>query len=130
MDKMGNENILRTIRLYGKLLPVLAIATLFGCASPEEVRKRTPDFVVTSVKASKTVAVCIADKWENGAVIGTINVNMRPTIDGYTMSLINGSGGVGLLVDVTDHNNGSETRYFTAGVIGSGRFEAAVKQCQ
>lgn len=107
----------------------ITAACLFGCSSPGDLRKASPNLDLTSQKPSKNVATCIADKWENG-IFGAVPISMRPTPGGYTLSWVNRAGGVGLLVDVDDSGAGSKTRYFQGGVIGAGRFEAAVLNCQ
>ena len=114
-----------------KLIIVEFVAIfLTGCSSPGDIRSTSPNLDLVSQKSSKTVAICIADKWENGGLFATVPVNMRPTTSGYTMSWLNGMGGVGLLVDVDDLGTGSKTQYFQGGVIGAGRFEVAVLNCQ
>lgn len=104
---------------------------LLGCSSPAALRKATPDLEVQSAKTANAVATCIADRWENGGVLGqNVPVNMRPTSTGYTLNWINGMGGVGLLADVDNASGGSRTRFFTGGAIGTTPFANAVRSCQ
>lgn len=116
------------------LLPPLFLATLIGllvgCATPAELRQQTPALDLKSMKSSKTVAVCISDKWEGmGAFGGAITVTMRITKSGYVVSLpINGQ--TGMLVDVDDVGTGSRTRYYKGLVLAEGSFVEAIKSCQ
>jgi hypothetical protein len=113
---------------------VLCISTiwLFGCATPADLRTKTPSLELTSSRPAKPVAICIVERWENFGILGTtIPVNMRPTTDGYTVSWRNEAWGhTGLLADVSDVLNGSTTRYFKNLVLSEGSFDNAVKECQ
>lgn len=109
---------------------VLCVLTLIGCATPAELRQQTPVLDLKSSKTSKTVAVCISDKWEGmGAFGGAITVNMRLTKTGYVVSLpINGQ--TGMLVDIDDAGTGSATKYYKGLVLLEGSFVDAIKDCQ
>ncbi|HUW75846.1 MAG TPA: hypothetical protein VMV70_04135 [Gallionella sp.] len=117
---------------------VLCVATLWllGCATPVDMRARTPSLDLTSSLSAKTVAICIADRWENAKIIGMsagFPINMRQTPDGYTVSASVHNAfetWTGLLADINDNPSGSTTRYFVNGVLGEGSFENAVKECQ
>ena len=110
----------------------LAAAALNGCATPAEMRMRPPELEVKSTFPSKSVSMCIADRWENaGPFGGTIPVNMRPIDEGYSVSWRNEIyGHTGMLVDVKDTLDGSLTRYFKNMVIGEGAFDQIVIDCQ
>ena len=110
----------------------LIASTLSACATPAEMRQRAPELEFKSTFPSKTVAICIADRWENLSWVGgTIPVNMRPTNDGYTVSWRNEAWGhTGLLVDIKDTTDGSLTRYFKNMVLGEGTFDQVVIDCQ
>ena len=103
---------------------------LFGCATPDELRQQTPLLDLKSAKSSKSVAICISDKWEGlGAFGGAITVNMRITKTGYVVSLpINGQ--TGMLVDIDDMGTGSTTKYYKGLVLLEGNFVEAIKGCQ
>lgn len=108
-----------------------ALAFLFGCATPRDMRNEEPTASYTSAKPSKNVAICIADKWENGGAFGTaVQVAMRPTVTGYTAAWVTGIDGVGLFVDIDDVPPGSRTRLFKHGIIGIGSFQDSVSSCQ
>ena len=111
---------------------VLIIAALIvsGCSSPGALRSSGPDLNLTSNKPAKVVAPCIADGWENSGVFGNVPISMRPTQMGYSVSWINGAGGVGMLADIGEEGTGSRTKYYRGAVLGSSGFEAAVKNCQ
>ena len=115
------------------------VSTVFGltlllsaCASPSEMRAKPPAQVFTSSADAKSVAVCIANKWENLGVFGsTLPISMRPTMTGYTVSLVNPqSAQTQLLVDIDEATTGSITRYFKHIVLGEGAFDNALAACQ
>lgn len=114
------------------ILSCLMATALSGCATPAEMRQRTPDLELKSTFPSKEVSTCIADRWENLSWVGgTIPINMRPIEGGYTVSWRNEAWGhTSLLVDVKDIPEGSFTRYFKNAVLGEGTFDEAVKNCQ
>ncbi|NEX60109.1 hypothetical protein [Noviherbaspirillum galbum] len=107
-------------------------AAISGCSTPGALRNTTPDIVANSIKSAKTVAICITDRWENGAgYLGTtVPVSMRETEKGYTVMWLNGMGGAGMLADIDNTASGSRTLYYRGGVIGSGTFEASLRECQ
>ena len=118
---------------------VLCVATvwLFGCATPVDIRTRTPSLELTSSRPAKPVAICIADRWENSNIWGKLQdglpINMRPTPDGYTvLASVRTAFETypGFLADINDTPSGSTTRYFENAVLGAGSLEKAVKECQ
>lgn len=113
--------------LITSLLPIFF---LLGCATPAELRQQAPVLDLKSNKPSKTVAICISDKWEGmGAFGGAITVNMRLTKTGYVVSLpINTQ--TGMLVDVDDAGTGSTTKYYRGLVLLERSFVQAIKDCQ
>lgn len=108
----------------------LFASTLLGCATPAELRKQAPVLELKSPKLSKSVAICISEKWEGmGAFGGAITVNMRITKTGYVVSLpINTQ--TGMLVDIDDAGTGSTTKYYKGLVMLEGSFVQAIKDCQ
>lgn len=103
---------------------------LFGCATPDELRQQAPLLNLKSNKPSKSVAICISDKWEGmGAFGGALTVNMRPTKTGYVVSLpLNGQ--TGMLVDIDDVGTGSTTKYYKGLVLLESELVEAIKNCQ
>jgi len=132
-NNLENSNSMRT-----KTSLVLCVATvgLFGCATPVDMRTKTPSLDISSSRPAKSVAICIADRWENATIMGMgagFPTNMRPTQDGYTVSASvhnNFETWTGFLADINDIPSGSTTRYFKNGVLGEGNFDNAVKECQ
>lgn len=109
---------------------LLLAAALSACATPAEMRQRSPEMELKSTLTSKSVSICIADRWES-ACAGTTPINMRPIEGGYTVSWRNEVyGHTGMLVDVKDTLDGSLTRYFKNMVIGEGTFDQIVIDCQ
>ena len=114
------------------LLPLFTSLLIAACATPSEMRAQKPALVQQSTEGAKTVAVCIANAWENSGFAGsTPAVNMRPTTTGYTVSLLDvGFGRTQLLADIDESLKGSTTRYFKHLIIGEAAFDAAVVSCQ
>lgn len=114
----------------------LATLLLFGCASPAEMRARAPLLELSSIRPSKPVAVCIADRWENTTYMNGpgLPITMRETTEGYTVIGIMQSmvqTWTGLLADINNSPSGSTTRYYkSAGMLSSGSFDNVVKECQ
>lgn len=110
---------------------VLAIFMLFGCSTPNQMREAAPAADFSSAKAAKTVALCVAQRWENSGIGGTPSVTFRPTESGFMVAIRNEAiGSIQLLADIDDSPTGSRTRYFKGAVLGEGAFDAAVKDCQ
>jgi hypothetical protein len=103
-------------------------ALLLGCSTPGQMRQHVPDLELKSNRPAKDVAVCIADKWENGSALsffgGTYPISMRMTNDGYIVSITTYPT---LFVDVNDAPNGSLIKFFRDSV--SPGFESDVKKC-
>lgn len=71
------------------LLPIAAIiaTSILGCATPRELRQRTPEFVISSKLDARRVAACISEKWENALpLLGTQPVNLKLTKNGYAVT--------------------------------------------
>jgi len=114
-----------------RYLAGFAIIILCGCATPNQMREGTPAATFSSTRTAKTVALCVAKRWENSGYGGTPSVAFRPTETGFTVAVRNESvGSTQLLADIDDTQTGSETRYFKGAVLGEGAFDAAVKECQ
>lgn len=109
-----------------------ALFLIAACATPDEMRTRTPDAEASSASPAKEVATCIVDRWENlGPWIGTPGVSIRETRSGYAVAWRNMmTGHTGMLADVGDLPTGSRTRYFVNKAPGLGAFLDAVKACQ
>lgn len=114
-----------------RFLAGLAILSLCGCATPNQMRAGTPAADFSSTKAAKTVALCVAKRWENSGFGGTPAVTFRPTESGFIVAVRNEAiGSTQLLADIDDSPTGSRTRYFKGAVLGEGDFDMAVKECQ
>ena len=112
------------------LILFLTIVLSVACTTPAGIRENPPSIKYQSKKGSQAVAMCIADKWESGGLFGsTVPVSMRPTPNGFTVSLA-GAGNTMLLVDVEPFAGGSQTSYFKGIVWGEGSFDLIVKECQ
>jgi hypothetical protein len=112
--------------MNSKYLSIFCLSTvlLAGCATPDKMRQSAPYLELTSSNSSKSVAICIANKWENGSSFGTYPVSMRPTNTGYTISVTNYPT---LFTDVNDLQAGSTIKFYRDGV--SPGFEADVIKC-
>lgn len=114
-----------------RYLTSIAIAILCGCATPNQMRESAPAATFSSTKTAKSIALCVAKRWENSGYGGTPSVAFRLTETGFTVAVRNESvGSTQLLADIDDTHTGSETRYFKGVVLGEGAFDAAVKECQ
>jgi hypothetical protein len=110
----------------------LFLTLCVGCSTPATLRNTVADIDITSAKMAKIIAICIADRWESGAELlgATVPITMRETSTGYAVMWLNGTGGVGMLADVTSEVVGSRTQYRRGGVLGSSKFEASLRDCQ
>ena len=109
---------------------VLISSLMVACTTPAGIRENPPKNKYQSKKTSQAVAICIADKWESGGLFGsTVPITMRPTSNGYTVSLA-GAGNTMLLVDVESLASGSQSLYYKGIVWGEGSFDLIVKECQ
>ncbi len=123
---------MNTIRFLQIVATTIAAFAVTGCSTPATLRNSTPDIELSSVRMAKDVAICITDRWENGAgsLGATVPVNMRESARGYTVLWLNGTGGAGMLADVDSAGAGSRTRYYRGGVLGAGTFESSLRDCQ
>jgi hypothetical protein len=78
---------------------------------------------------NRSNVVCIADRWENGAEFmgATVPITMRETSNGYAVMWLNGTGGVGMLADITSETVGSRTQYRRWVVLGAAKIEASLR---
>jgi hypothetical protein len=117
---------------------VLLAATvlLFGCATPDNMRKRPPSLELTSSRSANRVAICIAGRWAHATEWGPLAgypINTRPIEGGYSVSAIAHNlfeTSTGALADIKDAPHGSTTRYFKNGIGADEPFDNAVKECQ
>src|SRR3989338_9553476 len=121
-----------------KISLVLCVVTVWltGCATPADIRARSPSLELTSSRPAKDVAMCISDRWENSDIWGKwqagIPINMRQTQDGYTiLASVMTAFAIypGFLVDINDTPSGSSMRYFENAVAGASSLRNAVKEC-
>ncbi|WP_290705328.1 hypothetical protein [Amphritea sp.] len=111
----------------------VVVMSMYGCATPADLRKQPPEMDLSSSYPAKKVAVCIADIWESsGALSSTVPISMRPTTDGYSVMYQNTMSGISsmMIVDVHDTKTGSRTSYRAINVLGDGPFKQAVTECQ
>ena len=122
-----------------KLLLSLFIAIgLSGCATPSDLRKKTPSLDMTSKRTAKEVALCIAEKWENTKPFMSLSsppVNTNIRSNGYSIIVTNialASSNAVALADVTEIEMASATRYYKLWGSGSGYgdYDQAVIECQ
>jgi len=110
------------------------VVGLAACATPAELRKEKPTLELTSSRSAKLVAICIADRWEDAGPFGNpLPIRMRPTSDGFTVSVISEFvGDTWYLADLSDIPNGSQTKYFrnNSMFLNLSAIENAVKECQ
>ena len=110
---------------------VLASLSLMGCVTTQDLRAKQALIDVASSKASRVVAACITEKWEGSGIFGmSMDVDNTVLADGYAVSVKNGQV-VQMLADVRDAGTGSTTKFYKPGfVAATGKFEAAVRDCQ
>ena len=110
------------------LIASVLIACLAGCSTRGDMRKRPADLEVASDRSAKTVAVCIADRWENGNALSSLGatypITTRPLENGYTVSITSYPT---LFADIVDRGTGSTVRFYRDPV--SPGFEVDVRKC-
>jgi hypothetical protein len=113
-----------------KFQTVSIVSCLFvmGCATPQSLRQEITPSAYTSSRGSKEVAICIADGFEAGGYAAP--VNMRPTREGYALTVATGSSAAGVLVDVLDVPSGSKTNYYVGPMIVTPGMSKTVSECQ
>lgn len=114
------------------IIVLSAVAALSaGCATTAKLREKAPLIEASSAKSARVVAACITERWQGGGIFGTaMDVRSAILADGYSVSIMHGQT-VQLLADVHDEGSGSVTKYYKPGFVqGTGKFEAAVKECQ
>jgi hypothetical protein len=117
--------------LIPKLTSVLVVVLLVACATPAEMRTKNPALVIDSALPAKTVAICIANKWEESGFLGlTMPVRMRPTSTGYTISITDAYNRTSFVADVDSNQSMTTTRLYRAMDFGGGDIIDAVKNCQ
>jgi hypothetical protein len=102
----------------GLLLPfaaALMTTVLSGCATkPDELRQKSPETKLVSLKSSKQIAECIVDKWQHVPFSGALT--SRTTPKGYTI-IQNANGGIGadpaFVSDINDTPTGTEIIFYT-----------------
>lgn len=114
------------------ILPIriaVVVVLLSACATPQNARDRGPVASYSSSKNAKSVTACVASAWESSYGI-TNPVNVRPTVEGYTLQVSNGYGNTFVVLDVNDVENGSTSTYYKGNVLLEGTWDKALKECQ
>lgn len=110
------------------LVALVAVVFISGCSTPGDMRKRPADLELASDRTAKSVAVCIADRWENGNALSALGltypITTRPLENGYTVSI---SSYPTLFADIVDQGAGSMVRFYRDPV--SPGFEVDVRKC-
>jgi hypothetical protein len=113
---------------------VAAVLLVGACATPGDVRMKAPAFEGSSSKDAKSVAGCIADRWESGG--HQPNINARPTASGYSLTAASDLGIYGkdtsFVIDVQDTPTGSTTRFYSNIALSSGTnlVTGIARECQ
>lgn len=113
-----------------KLILLLAVLFVAACATPNDLRQRRPDLVVDSEHAAKMVAICIADKWEHGAMMQTLPISMRETTIGYSITMLNSNGYLFMLADISALPENRSKTVIHMNTLGTGDFLSRVQSCQ
>jgi hypothetical protein len=123
------------------LLPfsaALVAIVLIGCATkPKELQQKPPEIKFVSLKSSKQIAECIADKWQNAPFTSLITgtLTSRTTPRGYTV-IQNANGGLGadpaFVSDINDIPTGTVTFFYTYHPFenSTSYYQDSVKGCQ
>ncbi len=112
------------------LICVIVVAvSLSACATPQNARDRGPVASYLSSKNAKQVTACVASAWESAYGI-TNPVNVRPTVEGYTLQVSNGYGNTFVVLDVNDTEHGSTSMYYKGNVLLEGMWDKALMECQ
>lgn len=113
----------------GVQLVLVLMLALAGCATPNELRQGKPTLELSSSKAARTVAICIADNWENSGSFGAIQVSMRETQSGYMITIMCDSNTC-VMADVTPlRESRSKTSVYTNALLADDFLDYA-KKCQ
>lgn len=103
-----------------RFVVIALLLTLFSaCATPQDARNKGPVASFVSRKNAKEVTACVATVWESAYGI-TNPVNVRPTLEGYTLQISNGQGNTFVVLDVNNVKNatGSMSNYYKGYVLG------------
>lgn len=111
------------------VLLALAAVTITACATPTDLRTRTPDLDLVSSKSAKHVAVCIAETWEGNSPLGTTPVTMRESMSGYVVHMICLTNTC-LLADVLATPEGSRTVMYANAPARTGSYMEHARSCQ
>lgn len=112
---------------------VTAALILVGCATPAELRSRTPVFAQKSNRPPAPVAGCIVDQIE--AATRWAGISTRPTATGFSIRKDGFATGMGMdtafIIDVTQEDRGSQVRYFSNLALRSddGRVVEFIRRC-
>ncbi|MBA6392417.1 hypothetical protein H4J38_16740 [Colwellia sp. BRX10-3] len=110
-----------------KVLSTLTVLLLAGCSTnPNSMRSNSPDVIHSSVKSSKEIAICIADKWETFGV-----VNQREISGGFSLTA-SLSGNLHYLADIKSNGDATVTKAykFMAMSVGADPYFKAISDCQ
>lgn len=117
------------------VLTTTTLLVLSACASPGDLRQRTPEIDQMSATPAERLAGCIGDKLEAAPNAGT-RFSTRPTANGYSIAgeqAIYGLYGAGsdtiVLIDVTKQNDQSHVQIWSHNLIGVSPFVAVAKTC-
>lgn len=116
-------------RIRAKCVAAVAVACLVGCATPNDLRQGTPDLEISSQKPAKLVAMCIADKWEHGSILGTVPVSMRETPSGYMVMILCGGNNCVLADILNGTDDRSKTKVYLR-AFGAGGYLSDARECQ
>lgn len=110
-----------------KVLCLLAVLSLIGCKSINDVREGKPDSVFKTSKSSDIVSECILYGWQEKSYIdGPMKAYLQPFPKGktvYTENYIE-------VADVTSlSNNGSEIKFFSQGRYHRAEMRDVIKSC-
>jgi hypothetical protein len=130
---MGETMNQRFAVLLHPILATLIAIVLLGCAAKSnELRQKSAEIKFVSLKSSKQIAECIAEKWQYVPFTGPLI--SRTTPKGYTI-IQYANGGVGapaFVSDINDIPTGTESIFYTYYPFrdSSSYFQDSVKECQ
>ncbi|WP_226597880.1 hypothetical protein [Marinobacter nauticus] len=102
--------------MKGILFALFTSIVLVGCSTtPNKLREDAPTGTYTSKKEPKEIMLCIADSWENYAV-----VNTREMRTGYAVSAFLSDGKLRYLADVETEHDITITRLYRWRVLAIG----------
>lgn len=109
----------------------VVLVGLAGCTTPAELRQTPPSAKLSSVKAPKAIALCIAEGWETApGGPSRFPATVRELQAGYTVMMWSqGLTGEMMVADVVPTPSGSTISFWKQPNIPWDQFDKPVERC-